>query len=434
MALIKDELSIFTIKDLFQLKLAIPEYQRPYSWSVSSTNTLFMDIYEAYKEGVNEYRLGSVILHKNNEVYNIVDGQQRITTLSILLYCLGYGELGLLNERYNSFSENVIINNFQILKKKVSELKSRESFKDYLLKNCTLVKIVTDEEQEAFQFFDSQNSRGKELAPHDLLKSYHLREMNNEEEDLKNKIISIWENEDQDNLEKLFRVYLFPLTQWYKGRNGLGYSSKEIGAFKGIKTNNIYNYAIYQKASNLFIEQMNNNGSVEILATKPLNQFQLTQPLIAGKRFFAYTIHYAELLEKIKNKIKDFHRDINEIPSKRTGDVYIKELYESVLLFFADRFGIDSITDTVMKQLYTWSYSLRLVMTAIYPETINKYAIGKHEKINEGIDIFTKISEMNAPEELELIIFKRVDKTEITKNNWEKYECVWRFLEKENGW
>ena len=434
MALIKDELSIVTIKDLIELKLAIPEYQRPYSWSVSSTNTLFMDIYEAYKEGLSEYRLGSVILHKSNEVYNIVDGQQRITTLSILLYCLGYGELGLLNERYNSFSENVIINNFQILKKKVSELKSKERFKDYLLKNCTLVKIVTNKEQEAFQFFDSQNSRGKELAPHDLLKSYHLREMNNEEENLKNKIISIWENKDQGDLEKLFRIYLFPLTQWYKGRNGLGYSSKEIGAFKGIKINNIYNYAIYQKASNLFIEQMNNNGSIEILATKPLNKFQLTQPLLAGKRFFEYTIHYADLLQKIKKKIDDFHKDSKEVPSKRTGDVYIKELYESVLLFFADRFGIDSITDKVMKQLYTWSYSLRLVMTAIYPETINKYARGNHERINYGVDIFTKISEMNAPEELELIIFKRVDKTEITKNNLEKYEAVWEFLRKENMW
>ena len=434
MALIKDELSIVTIKDLIELKLAIPEYQRPYSWSVSSTNTLFMDIYEAYKEGLSEYRLGSVILHKNNGIYNIVDGQQRITTLSILLYCLGYGELGLLNERYNSFSENVIINNFQILKKKVSELKSKERFKDYLLKNCTLVKIVTNKEQEAFQFFDSQNSRGKELAPHDLLKSYHLREMNNEEENLKNKIISIWENKDQGDLEKLFRIYLFPLTQWYKGRNGLGYSSKEIGAFKGIKINNIYNYAIYQKASNLFIEQMNNNGSIEILATKPLNKFQLTQPLLAGKRFFEYTIHYADLLQKIKKKIDDFHKDSKEVPSKRTGDVYIKELYESVLLFFADRFGIDSITDKVMKQLYTWSYSLRLVMTAIYPETINKYAIGKHERINEGIDIFTKISEMNAPGELELIIFERVDKTEIEENNLKKYLEVWEFLREENGW
>ena len=73
MALIERELSIVTIKELFELKLAIPEYQRPYSWSVESTNTLFMDIYEAYKEGLSEYRLGSVILHKNNEVYNIVD-------------------------------------------------------------------------------------------------------------------------------------------------------------------------------------------------------------------------------------------------------------------------------------------------------------------------------------------------------------------------
>lgn len=434
MALIKDELSIFTIKDLFQLKLAIPEYQRPYSWSVESTNTLFMDIYEAYKEGLSEYRLGSVILHKNNEVYNIVDGQQRITTLSILLYCLGYGELGLLNERYNSFSENVIINNFQILKKKVSELKKKESFKAYLLKNCTVVKIVTDEEQEAFQFFDSQNSRGKELSPHDLLKSYHLREMNNEEENLKTRIISAWENENQDNLEKLFKVYLFPITQWYKGRNGLGYSSKEISAFKGIKTSNIYNYAIYQKASNLFIEQMNNNGSIEILAAKSLNQFQLTQPLIAGKRFFVYTIHYIDLLNNIKKKINDFHSNHEEILDKRTGDCYIKELYEGVLLFFADRFGIDSITDRVMKQLYTWSYSLRLVMTAIYPETINKYARGKHERINEGIDIFTKINEMNYPEELELVIFKKVDQTEITKNNLEKYKAVWEFLRKENGW
>ena len=73
-------------------------------------------------------------------------------------------------------------------------------------------------------------------------------------------------------------------------------------------------------------------------------------------------------------------------------------------------------------------------MTAIYPETINKYARGKHERINEGIDIFTRISEMNYPEELELIILKKVDKTEITKNNLEKYKAVWEFLRKENMW
>ncbi|CAB1253176.1 DUF262 domain-containing protein [Clostridium sp. LBM24168] len=433
MGLIESELSIVAVKELFELNLAIPEYQRPYSWNIASTNTLFMDTYDAYKQGLSEYRLGSIILHKKDQNYNIVDGQQRITTLSILLYCLGDRDKGLLNEQYSSLSVNAIINNREILKKKVSELKKAELYRSYLLENCTVVKIVTDEEQEAFQFFDSQNSRGKELVPHDLLKSYHLREMNNEEENIKTKIINKWENKNQQELEALFKIYLFPLTQWYKGKNGLGYSSEKIGTFKGIKINNIYNYAIYQKAANLFVEQLNNNGSVEILTAKTLNQFQLTQPVIAGKRFFAYTIHYADLLEKIQKKINDFHKDVDEIPSKRSGDIYIKQLYESILLFFADRFGFDSITDSVMKQLYTWSYSLRLMMTAVYPQTINKYASGKHERINEGLDLFTKINEMNEPEELNLIVFEKIDETQ-TKNNLNKYPKVWKFLCKENRW
>ena len=210
---------------------------------------------------------------------------------------------------------------------------------------------------------------------------------------------------------------------------------KRLSTFKGIKVNNIYNYAIYQKASNLFVEQMNNNGSVEILATKTLNQFQLTQPLIAGKRFFTYTLHYADLLEKVRKKIHDFHTDPDTIPDKRSGDIYIKQLYESILLFFADRFGIDVITEIVMKQLYTWSYSLRLMMTAVYPETINKYASGKHERINEGLDLFAKLSEMNDPEELNLIIFEKIDETRASNNNnLHKYPKVWEFLREVNRW
>ena len=90
------------------------------------------------------------------------------------------------------------------------------------MNQCTTVQIVTDSEQEAFQFFDSQNSRGKELAPHDLLKSYHLREMNSEVENLKVKIINRWENVNQDDLDDLFKSYLYPLTQWYRRKKWSG--------------------------------------------------------------------------------------------------------------------------------------------------------------------------------------------------------------------
>jgi hypothetical protein len=433
MALIQNELKITQIKDLLSMDLTLPSYQRPYSWSIRSTNTLFTDTYEAFKDGINEYRLGSVILHKDfSGKYNIVDGQQRLTTLSILLYCLKEENQSLLKEKYGKTSNDVIVTNFGVLKKRINELSYAEcqNYKEYLLNKCTTVKIVTDSEQEAFQFFDSQNSRGKELAPHDLLKSYHLREMNSEAENLKVKIINQWENVNQDDLGDLFKSYLYPLAQWFKRKDGLGYSASRIDSFKGIKGVNIYNYSVYHKASNLYVEQFNASGSNEMLASKSLNQFQMTQPLIAGRRFFNYTLHYSKLLEKIKKQIDHIHKD-EHIPSRRSGDIYIKQLYECSLLFFADRFGLESLTQSVMRLLYSWSYSLRLTMHAVYPQTINKYAIGQHERINCGMDIFSIISEMADPEELKMIVLNQPD---IENNNKEKYKAVYDALCEWNGW
>jgi hypothetical protein len=433
MALIHDELKITPVKDLITMDLTLPSYQRPYSWSVKSTNTLFIDTYEAFKDGINEYRLGSVILHKEGSgKYNIVDGQQRLTTLSILLYCLGDESQSMLNEKYGKLSNDVIVTNFGVLYRRTNELPNseRQKYKDYLLNQCTTVQIVTNSEQEAFQFFDSQNSRGKELAPHDLLKSYHLREMTTEAENQKVKIINRWENVNQEDLDDLFKSYLYPLTQWYKRKEGLGYSSSKIESFKGIKGVNIYNYSVYHKASNLYIEQFNANGSNELLASKSLNQFQLTQPLIAGKRFFNYTLHYGKLLEKIQKKMNRFHKQ-DQIPSKRSGDIYIKQLYECALLFVADRFGLESLTQSVMQLLYSWCYSLRLTMHAVYPQTINKYAIGQHERVNYGTDIFSSISEMTDPEELKLLVLNQPD---IDNNNREKYKAVYELLCEWNRW
>ncbi|WOV83899.1 DUF262 domain-containing protein [Sporosarcina jeotgali] len=433
MPLIEEELKIVKIQELLDKELTLPSYQRPYSWSVQSTNTLFLDTYGAFKEGTNEYRLGSVILHKEikggGAKYNIVDGQQRLTSLSILLYCLGDVTQSLLQEKYNKLSNDAIVMNYRILAKRTGELDKDEleNYKEYLMNQCTTVQIVTDGEQEAFQFFDSQNSRGKELDPHDLLKSYHLREMVNDDEYVKMKIINRWEDLSQNDLRDLFRNYLYPVTQWYKRKEGLGYSSNKIDAFKGIKSSNIFNYAIYHKASNLFIEQFNSSGSNELLSSNELNQFQLTQPLIAGKRFFYYTLHYGDLLEKVQKVINQFH-DETELPSKRSGDIYIKQLYKCVLLLFADRFGIDSLTKPVLQQFYSWSYSLRLSMNAVYPQTINKYARGNHHRINAGLDMFSKINEMMGPEELKLIVLERPEADEKSIEKYNKiYEklCIW---------
>ena len=108
-----------------------------------------MDTYGAFKDGIDEYRLGSVILHKEGfGKYNIVDGQQRVTTLSILLYCLDYKRHSMLKEEYGTLSNDTIVTNFGVLDRRIKELpdNERQRYKEYLLNQCTTVQIVTDSE------------------------------------------------------------------------------------------------------------------------------------------------------------------------------------------------------------------------------------------------------------------------------------------------
>ena len=72
----------------------IPSYQRPYAWTEEETDTLFEDLYDFY---INEpsdenYFLGSIVLIKEDDKphADVIDGQQRLTTLTILLAAITY--------------------------------------------------------------------------------------------------------------------------------------------------------------------------------------------------------------------------------------------------------------------------------------------------------------------------------------------------------
>lgn len=437
-----DDLCIVTIRELMEFKdppkqnLGIPEYQRPYKWSPESVLTLINDIYTAFKNNMLEYRIGTVVLHNTPTQLNIVDGQQRLTTLAILFFAINKLSSSLLDAKYNQLSSEAIVRNLSVIRKRLMDFEKQEleSYSNYLLDHCTVVKIVTKDEQEAFQFFDSQNSRGKELAPHDLLKSYHLREMNDESERLKIDIVNTWESTKQSELENLFADNLFPLIRWYKNKNGLNYSIKQIDAFKGIKKSNNYNFSIYNKASNLYVEKFNYEGLYELASGKALNQFQLTQPLIAGSRFFKYTQHYLNLYKTLEKRI--FHSfNENEIIQSGSGDHYIYNLFINILMFYVDRFNINSLTETRLLFFYKWAYSLRVCMKAVYRESINKYARGKSDRLNIGLNLFSVISDMQDPMELDTIILDVVseDTFKNSKVNIERYQKVFEKISSEGN-
>ena len=432
-----ENLGIVTIRQILKENLKIPEYQRPYRWSTESAVNLVMDSYNAFIDNVPEYRIGSVVLQRSiddnkNTYLNIVDGQQRLTTISIMLFAFEefikedeYKSLSkLLYEKYSELSYEAIINNFDIIKRKINDIDKNQlnDYIKYILDKCTLVKIITDDEQEAFQFFDSQNSRGKELAPHDLLKSYHLREMDDEREETKVEIINEWESINQIELENLFSENLYPLVRWYKGKDGLKYTINDIKTFKGIKRSNNYNFAIYNKAANLYIERFNLEKMYELMSGSTINQFQLTQSIIAGKRFFQYSLHYAKLYKEI-DKLVAFKFNQDEIVKLGAGDMYVYNMFINIIMFYVDKFSREALTDSRLFFLYKWAFSLRVCMKAVYRESVNNYAQGKSDKVNNGLNMFSLIAEMQEPMELDTIILENVseEKFKNSKINVKRY-------------
>lgn len=134
------------------------------------------------EEGKSSYRIGSVIINSDQDKQYIVDGQQRITTILLILKCLesNIGETLRNTLHYNHLdSKNAIINNKNFINKWLHENIGNEKmgFEKYILDFCEFVVIKVQDLSEAFQMFDSQNGRGKELEAYNLLKAYHIRAM-----------------------------------------------------------------------------------------------------------------------------------------------------------------------------------------------------------------------------------------------------------------
>lgn len=182
-----------TLSDLFKNNLSIPDFQRPYEWGERLVLKLFQDIdnhfflREEPKDNVSDFYLGSVLLNKKeNEHLEIIDGQQRLTTFLILDYLIDPINCLLQNNSFMFYS-NISVQNIIAVKKVVEIHKGQFKFAqkgvyEDVIEKIRLNIIITSDEQKAFQFFDSLNSKGKKLDTINILKSYHLRELMDENE------------------------------------------------------------------------------------------------------------------------------------------------------------------------------------------------------------------------------------------------------------
>jgi hypothetical protein len=227
----------------------IPAYQRPYAWTTDEAGELFDDLYTFFEqEPEDSYFLGSIVLIKDETKPHaeVIDGQQRLTTLTILLSTITSkfnGELradfeayirepgrvsqGLsskprlaLRERDRDFFSNYIQNlkfddlfrldekqldnesqkniknNALLLINKIgdkfkSDQDSLCKFGAFLIARCFLVVVSTPSQQSAFRVFSVLNSRGLDLLHTDIIKSDIIGRI---AEDKRNEFTEKWED------------------------------------------------------------------------------------------------------------------------------------------------------------------------------------------------------------------------------------------------
>lgn len=215
------------LEDLMSYNLTIPDYQRDYCWE----NEQIVSLFESIKELAvikTAHHLGTIILHKSdNGNLNIIDGQQRLVTLTLLLRELGYGgQLPLLKQEF--ISENAI-NHIANTKHVLSALSSRLHTDKGILANslaeCITFSILVlqkDNLDLAYTFFSNQNSRGVPLTDYDILKAHHLRyiHVDAQAEHLAkrwNKLVTEGEGCDKRNgLSITLGAHLYRLRMWMR--------------------------------------------------------------------------------------------------------------------------------------------------------------------------------------------------------------------------
>ena len=324
-------------------KYQIPDYQRPYVWSEDLALGLFSSIKRSFENGISdEILLGHIILHVEADAINIVDGQQRITTLALILKALGDNDVLFLNNKLNILSHKALKRNFELLKLEWADTKDKERLVKYIKEKVKFTFVKTEDLDEAFLYFDTHNTSGRALSETDLLKNHHLMFM----DETKSKQLMLHYTKKW-NEYSLYGVN----TSWFLRENLIFRTLRTALTIRNIKTNAYYphivfgyygadeewyriNYSIFQEFKNHFDEKIKIYKS----------NISIVDDVLGGANFFEYVFKYCDILKYIESSFIFFNGDF-------TGCSYLNHACHVVLLCVADKFGIealDEISDLVL--------------------------------------------------------------------------------------
>jgi len=209
-----NDLKKISVSDIFaDIHYLVPIYQRNYAWSETQIEQLIEDIESSIDDSNKKYFLGNLIVNQtDNNVYEVIDGQQRLTTLYLLAKYLGIvfakdalrfeareksnRTLSYFSNRSNpelieELSSPEMLNGFQIIANYFKSKKIDTTSFIQKLKQVFLIRVQVPQNIDLNHYFEIMNTRGEQLELHEIAKAKLLEVLESDHD--KNIAALIWE-------------------------------------------------------------------------------------------------------------------------------------------------------------------------------------------------------------------------------------------------
>ncbi len=346
-----------TLEKLFSsaYKLRIPDYQRTYSWEEKHVVRLLDDI---QNYGSKTYHMGSIILHKRTDyqgelIYDVVDGQQRLVTLSLLFLHLGKDDFDFLHQKFESATAQSYLSHNKWLIGNILQQKQTGLSITSILQNLRFSVLIleSDNLDLAYTFFSSENAKGKPLSDFDLLKSHHLRfiliPQQAEHMAIRwdNMVLSFSNNDSSTPLQRTFEIYLFRLRKWMRKRRWDDDEKRKV------KTE-------FEASS--YIPDIPPFGE----------QFHFYESLQGGAHFFGFTEHFMQRFNEFSNTLpfKLLNRYLNW-----EKHWWYRDIIEAFLYAYYIKFGLLYLNEAFLL-ITRYISQHRYDSSRAYLSSVNTYA------------------------------------------------------------
>ncbi|MDR0873615.1 MAG: DUF262 domain-containing HNH endonuclease family protein [Prevotellaceae bacterium] len=392
------------ITTVLQQKYIVPLYQRNFAWGEEEISQLLQDIYESWSKNPDgNYYIGSlVVIKRKNGDYEVIDGQQRLTAITLVSKILkpeikepklfydsrpeveafysSFYQTGNTNDVTFDYKVSHLINAVDFIKEaklnsddnnKITIANLNDDFKKFFFEQVILVFVELPQDTDVANYFEIMNNRGQQLQKHEILKAKLLDKIKDEQgnhDKAKRKIYSkIWDSCSQMNthIQKLFDIN-YRKTLFGEEYSDFPNKEKIIQLIPNNADNQTNNASTRQTINSILLQEISNENKYANAEIEDVDDDGDDKSIIDFPNF---------LMHILKLKYDTIYKDTTKTDRSDGQNIslnekYLLDVYEKIkdkvvaedfisdLLFYKtifDRYIVKSTTDENSEDKFEWT-------------------------------------------------------------------------------